>query len=98
MSISTANSQGAGVTSTGKIMTWNVADGGVLTYFPEFYSPQKADALFAALLENIVWKQERGRFNRLFPRLTALYADTGLVYKYSGVIYPALDWTGELET
>ena len=25
--------------------------------------------------------------------LTALYADAGLVYKYSGVIYPALDWS-----
>src|SRR5262249_32832460 len=37
-----------------------------------------------------------GRFGRPFPRLTALYADRGLTYTYSGVTYPALPWTPEL--
>jgi alkylated DNA repair dioxygenase AlkB len=79
-------------------ITYEVEDGGVLTYLPEFFPQPEADELFASLLHNIAWKQERGRFNRLFPRLTALYADPGLVYKYSGVIYPALPWTPELES
>jgi len=78
-------------------VTHHVADGGIITYIQEFYTPQEADALFAWLQKHVAWKQERGRFDRLFPRLTALHADAGLVYKYSGVIYPALDWTPELE-
>jgi len=78
--------------------TYQVADGGLLVYFPEFYTAQEADALFVSFHTKVAWKQERGRFNRLFPRLTALYADTGLAYKYSGVIYPALEWTPELDT
>jgi alkylated DNA repair dioxygenase AlkB len=79
------------------VCSYEAEDGGVLIYYPAFYSRSEADALFASLLENITWKQERGRFNRLYPRLTALYADPGLVYKYSGVIYPSLPWTPELE-
>jgi len=78
-------------------MTYHVADGGILTYIPEFYTAQEADGLFSYLQANIAWKQERGRFNRLFPRLTAFYADAGLAYKYSGVIYPALEWTAALD-
>jgi alkylated DNA repair dioxygenase AlkB len=81
--------------NSAKIQT--VEDGGLITYIPDFYTAQEADALFTFLQRNVTWKQERGRFNRLFPRLTALYADPGLVYKYSGVIYPALDWTPELD-
>jgi alkylated DNA repair dioxygenase AlkB len=80
------------------VETHHVADGGVIIYIPEFYSGEDADLLFASLLQEVPWKQERGRFNRLFPRLTALYADEGLVYKYSGVIYPSLPWTRVLET
>jgi alkylated DNA repair dioxygenase AlkB len=81
----------------GQSETCHVADGGIITYIPEFYTPQEADVLLAALLQTVTWKQERGRFNRLFPRLTALNADEGLVYKYSGVIYPSLPWTAELD-
>ena len=78
-------------------VTQRVEDGGLITYLTEFYSRQEADALFASLQANVAWKQEHGRFNRLFPRLTALYADAGLVYTYSGVTYPALTWTPELD-
>jgi alkylated DNA repair dioxygenase AlkB len=74
-----------------------VEDGGVLIYFPHFFAPDEADALFATLQNDIAWKQEQGRFGRLFPRLTALYADEGIVYKYSGVTYPSLIWTAELD-
>ena len=73
-----------------------VADGGVLLYFPHFFAQDEADALFASLQTDIAWKQEQGRFGRLFPRLTALYADEGIVYKYSGVTYASLVWTAEL--
>jgi alkylated DNA repair dioxygenase AlkB len=73
-----------------------VEDGGMLLWLPTFYSANEADGLFAALTENIAWKQERGRFGRPFPRLTALYGDPGVVYKYSGVAYTAMPWTEEL--
>jgi alkylated DNA repair dioxygenase AlkB len=78
-------------------MTRHVADGGVLLYWPHFFSRAEADALFESLRQNVAWKQERGRFNRPFPRLTALYADAGLTYTYSGVTYPSLVWTAELD-
>jgi alkylated DNA repair dioxygenase AlkB len=78
--------------------TYPVPDGGIITYDPGFYTAEEADTLFESLQRDIAWKQERGRFNRLFPRLTALYADEGVVYKYSGVIYPSLPWTPELDT
>src|SRR5260370_28469914 len=73
-----------------------VEDGGLLLYLPDFYSWEEADALFDALRRHVLWKQEHGRFGRPFPRLTALYADAGLTYTYSGVTYPALPWTPEL--
>jgi alkylated DNA repair dioxygenase AlkB len=78
-------------------MTQEVEDGGLLRYWPAFYAPAEADALFASLREHVAWKQERGRFGRPFPRLTALYGDPGLTYTYSGVSYPALPWSAELE-
>jgi alkylated DNA repair dioxygenase AlkB len=78
-------------------VTQRVEDGGLVTYIPDFYTPREADALFASLQANVAWQQEHGRFNRPFPRLTALYADAGLVYTYSGVTYPALAWTPELD-
>jgi alkylated DNA repair dioxygenase AlkB len=73
-----------------------VEDGGVLTYFPNFFTPDEADAFLLYLQQKIAWKQEQGRFGRSFPRLTALYADAGVTYKYSGVTYPSLIWTDEL--
>jgi alkylated DNA repair dioxygenase AlkB len=75
----------------------DVEDGGVLIYYPHFLAGPEADALFAALQKGVAWKQEKGRFGRLFPRLTALYADRGVVYTYSGVTYPSLVWTSELD-
>jgi alkylated DNA repair dioxygenase AlkB len=78
-------------------ITRTVEDGGLLTYWPHFLSAEDADLLFPSLQQNIAWKQEHGRFNRPFPRLTALYGDAGVVYKYSGVAYPALPWTEELD-
>jgi hypothetical protein len=75
-----------------------VEDGGTLTYFPDFFPRSEADSLLRILTETIAWKQEKGAFGRLYPRLTALYADPGLVYTYSGVTYHSLAWTKELES
>ncbi|MCC6416676.1 MAG: alpha-ketoglutarate-dependent dioxygenase AlkB [Gemmataceae bacterium] len=71
-------------------------DGGTLIYLPDFFPCAAADALFEVLRKTIGWKQEKGRFNRPFPRLTALHADPGVTYTYSGVTYPSLAWTPEL--
>jgi alkylated DNA repair dioxygenase AlkB len=79
-----------------KPVSGRVADGGILTYREHFFAAAEADALFVTLRQNIVWKQEHGRFGRPYPRLTALYADAGTVYTYSGVTYPSLPWTEEL--
>ncbi len=74
-----------------------VADGGFLSYYPDFFPKAEADALFESLRKHIAWKQEQGRFGRSFPRLTALYADSGVTYTYSGVTYPSLVWSAELD-
>jgi alkylated DNA repair dioxygenase AlkB len=74
-----------------------VEDGGVLIYYPHFLPKVEAETLFTALRQGIDWKQEQGRFGRPFPRLTALYADVGVTYTYSGVTYPSLPWTAELD-
>lgn len=74
-----------------------VEDGGVLIYHEHFLAREEADALFTHLREGVAWKQERGSWGAPYPRLTALYGDDGLVYTYSGVSYPCLPWTAELE-
>ncbi len=83
--------------TTRQPITEKVADGGILIYYPHFFPTAEADELFECLKRDVAWKQERGRFNRLFPRLTALYADESVVYTYSGVTYPSLVWTPELD-
>jgi alkylated DNA repair dioxygenase AlkB len=74
-----------------------VADGGLLLYYPAFFPRAQADALFESLRKEVAWKQEQTRFGQAFPRLTALYADAGLTYTYSGITYPSLVWTEELD-
>jgi alkylated DNA repair dioxygenase AlkB len=68
-----------------------IDDGGVLVYDPEFLSVGEADVLFTELLQAVAWKQEGGR-GRLFPRLTAWYADLGVRYSYSGVTHEPVPW------
>lgn len=77
-------------------MRWgDVRDGGLLLYDPAFLLLAEADALFAHLRDSVPWKQE-GRPPRLFPRLTAWYANPGVTYSYSGVTHQAVPWTPEL--
>lgn len=70
-------------------------DSGWLIYDQSFFAPSEADAHFASLHNCVPWKQE-GRPGRLFPRLTAWYADPGILYSYSGVTHQAIPWTPEL--
>src|SRR5579883_2861937 len=77
------------------IQQHNIRDGGTITYDETFYSREAADTLFAWLRKNVAWKQEVGR-GRPFPRLTAWYADAGLVYQYSGVTHLGEGWQPEI--
>jgi alkylated DNA repair dioxygenase AlkB len=73
----------------------DLRDGGVFSYDPAFLPPPEADTLFAHLRDSVPWKQE-GRPPRMFPRLTAWYANPGLTYTYSGMTHHAVSWTPEL--
>jgi alkylated DNA repair dioxygenase AlkB len=74
-----------------------VRDGGLLLYDEAFLPPPEAADLLTHLRDTVPWKQE-GRPPRMFPRLSAWYADPGLSYTYSGVTHRALPWTPELLT
>lgn len=73
-----------------------LCDGGTLLYAPAFYARDEAEDLLRRLLAATPWKQEVGR-GRPFPRLTAWYADPGLIYRYSGVTHRGKGWTPALE-
>jgi alkylated DNA repair dioxygenase AlkB len=73
----------------------NIRDGGRILYDPTFLPSAEADALFAYLRDTVPWQQE-GRPPRMFPRLTAWYANLGVTYSYSGVTHQAVPWTPEL--
>jgi alkylated DNA repair dioxygenase AlkB len=75
--------------------TTAIRDGGTLLYDSALLACGEADALFATLCRETAWKQEVGR-GRPFPRLTAWYADDGLVYRYSGVMHVGTGWTPTL--
>jgi alkylated DNA repair dioxygenase AlkB len=70
-------------------------DGGTLFYDATFFHQAQADSLFATLCRDTLWKQEMGR-GRPFPRLTAWYAESGVVYRYSGVVHAGAGWTPTL--
>ncbi len=66
-------------------------DGGVLLFDACFLAVDEADALLANMLDGIPWKQEGGKGSRV-PRLTARYADAGLLYRYSGSTHKPRPW------
>jgi alkylated DNA repair dioxygenase AlkB len=74
-----------------------MADGGVVTFDPDFLPRAEADRLFKVLKAEVRWRQEKTRFGHALPRLTAWYADPGLTYSYSGVTHQALEWTAPLD-
>lgn len=74
------------------------ADGEVY-FYPALFSPEESDQLFAALIENIQWKQEpvfiMGK-EIMQPRLTAWYGDADKTYSYTGITMTPHAWTAEL--
>ncbi len=76
--------------------TIELADGATLQLDSTFLGPAEASSLFRYLRDQIEWNQEIGH-GRPFPRLTAWYADEGLVYRYSGVTHQGRGWTAGLQ-
>lgn len=68
---------------------------GEMLYVPGFLAPEKAEGLFAEVIDQANWETERlvmfGRHVQA-PRLTAWYGEPGTSYRYSGVVRPAQDW------
>lgn len=75
--------------------------GGWLRFWPDFFEPAQADAHMAALSEGLAWSQQSIRmFGREVPqpRLTAFYGQGEIEYRYSGLTWRALPWSGALAT
>src|SRR5271163_3574673 len=68
-----------------------LADGATLLFEESFLNPEEAGAFFRQLRDRTTWRQEVGR-GRPFPRLTAWYADDGLVYRYSSLTHEGMGW------
>lgn len=71
-------------------------DGMVLLHDKHFIKPPLDDKIFA-WLKKIPYEQQMGGYGRLFPRLTAYYADKDIPYSYSGVTHYGKGWQPILE-
>ena len=70
-----------------------------LSYYPKLMDPRSADRLYASLLEEIEWKQNKISFygkESLVPRLEAWHGDEGMSYAYSGIRMHPKPWTPTL--
>ena len=66
-----------------------------ITYFPDFFTKEKADRLFAKLQAEIPWQQDEITvFGKTHPqpRLTALFGNEGKRYGYSGIVMQPHSW------
>ena len=67
-----------------------------LRFMHAFYPPEQCAALFAALLAETPWRQERievwGKVHQQ-PRLTSWHGDPGTSYTYSGITLDTCCWT-----
>jgi alkylated DNA repair dioxygenase AlkB len=73
---------------------------GEVFFYPHFFSAQEADFLFEILQKDLSWRQDSiWMFGKqvLQPRLTALYGDPSVPYRYSGLEMHALPFSKELE-
>lgn len=71
-----------------------------VTYDPAFLPPAEADALLAAILQQVRWEQHHVLIagKRIpSPRLSAWYGEPGVAYRYSGTTYRATGWAPALE-
>ncbi|WP_145009123.1 alpha-ketoglutarate-dependent dioxygenase AlkB family protein [Pseudomonas oryzihabitans] len=71
-----------------------------LAFYPQWRSPDQADAWLRELDAETPWSQPQVRvFNRWHPvpRQVAWYADPGVVYGYAGLDHAALPWTPLLQ-
>jgi len=69
-------------------------------YFPKFFNPVEADALYDGLMENTPWQQDTITiFGKPYkqPRLTALYATNNKPYSYSNITMQPHAFTDELK-
>ena len=73
--------------------TTALKDGGLLLCDEAFLPSDLADRYFEDLRDNCQWEQKPGIFGHMQPRLIASYGDSGITYKYSGVVNAALPWT-----
>lgn len=71
-------------------------DGGLIVFDDSFLSADVADRYFVELRDHCNWEQKPGIFGHMQPRLIASYGDSGITYKYSGVLNVALPWTTTL--
>lgn len=66
-----------------------------ISYFPDLFSKEKADELFAKLQAEIPWQQDKITvFGKTHPqpRLTALFGNEGKPYGYSGIMMQPHRW------
>lgn len=81
-----------------EVIQFDVPDADLL-YFPSFLDQSEASSLFQIFLQNIQWQEFSIKMfgkSLLQPRLTAWYANEGVVYSYSGIRLLPLPWTTEL--
>ena len=70
-----------------------------ISYFPDFFSHEKADAWFEKLRDGIPWQQDQITvFGKKHPqpRLTALFGNENNPYAYSGIVMQPHPWTPPL--
>lgn len=70
-----------------------------ITYFPNFFSKDKADTYFEHFKREVHWQQDDIKvFGKIYPqpRLTALYGNNGKAYSYSNITMQPQDFTDVL--
>jgi len=70
-----------------------------INYYPNFLSKEKANTYFNTFLNNVPWQKDKIKvFGKWYdqPRLTALYANHGKAYSYSGITMHPHSFTEEL--
>lgn len=88
----------AGLPGGACLTTWQAIDlpGADVTFAPDWLERVEADALFAALHDEIPWEVHRLRmFGRWVdaPRLNAWLGDPGASYRYAGNTFEPSPWT-----